>query len=104
MSEPISLLVPCGIIAAACVPLMLNAVPPNRIYGVRTRLTLSDRAAWFRANRFAGWALFAASAASAAVFVAQPEYASGRSAAGLAVLIVPLVAALLASLAYLRRL
>ena len=104
MSEPISLLVPCAIIAAACIPLMLNAVPPNRVYGVRTRQTLGDRQTWFRANRFAGWAFFVAAGLSALVFRAAPEYASGRSAVGLAVLVVPLVVALLACLAYLRRL
>lgn len=104
MSGPISLLVPCAAIAAASLPLMLGAVPPNRLYGVRTRRTLADRELWFRANRFAGWAFFIASGASAAVFLARPEYASGRSALGLVVLVVPLVAALLVSLASLRRL
>ena len=103
MDSAISFLVPCGIIAVASVPLMLNAVPPNGVYGFRTRQTLAHRELWFRANRFAGWALFIASGLSAAVFAFHPEYASGRSIAGFVVFIVPLVAALGASFAYVRR-
>jgi uncharacterized membrane protein len=98
-----SLLVPCAIIAVASIPLMLNVVPPNSIYGFRTQQTLTNRELWFRANRFAGCAFFIAVGTSAAIFVAQPEYASGRSLAGLAVLVVPLVTALVASFAYVRR-
>ena len=82
---------------------MLNAVPPNGFYGFRTQQTLADRELWFRANRFAGCALFIASGTSAAVFAVHPEYASGRSLVGLAVFLVPLVAALVASFAYVRR-
>lgn len=104
MNSAISFLVPCAIIAVVSVPLMLNVVPPNRIYGFRTRRTLENRELWFRANRFAGWALFIASVTSAAIFAVRPEYASGRSAAGLVVFLVPLIAALAACFAYLRRL
>ena len=103
MSAPFSFLVPCALIALASVPLMLKLVPPNGAYGFRTRRTLADRDLWYRANRFAGFALFIASAISAAVFLAHPEYASGRSLAGLGVLVVPLLIALVASFAYVRR-
>ena len=103
MSSPFSFLVPCAIIAAASVPLMLKLVPPNRGYGFRTRRTLGDRGLWYRANRFAGCALFIASAISATVFLSNPDYASGRSLVGLMVLVVPLVIAVLASAVYVRR-
>ena len=103
MASTISLWVPSAIIAVASIPLMLNVVPPNRVYGFRTRQTLANRDLWFRANRFAGCALFIASAASAAVFAIRPEYASGRSLAGLVVFLAPLGAALGASVAYVRR-
>jgi uncharacterized membrane protein len=99
-----SLLVPCVIIAIASVPLALEVVPPNPFYGFRTRKTLADRELWFRANRFAGFALFIAAATSAIIFLAEPEYGSGRSIVGLAVFLAPLVIALGASFAYLRRL
>ena len=103
MTSPFSFLVPCAIIAAASVPLMLKMVPPNRGYGFRTRRTLADSGLWYRANRFAGCALFIASAISAAVFLSNPDYASGRSLVGLMVLVVPLVIAVLASAVYVRR-
>jgi len=82
---------------------MLKLVPPNGAYGFRTQQTLADPELWFRANRFAGCALFIASGASAVIFAAQPEYASGRSFAGLIVLLVPLAIALTASFAYVRK-
>lgn len=99
----IPFLVPCAIIAAVSIPLMLKVVPPNNFYGFRTRQTLANRELWFRANRFAGWAMFVASAASAAIFAMRPEYASGRSAVGLVVFLVPLLFALAVSYAYVRR-
>jgi uncharacterized membrane protein len=83
---------------------MFGIVPPNRIYGFRTRQTLGNRERWFSANRFAGWALFIASGASAAAFIAAPEYASGRSIAGLGIFLVPLAIAMFASFMYVRRL
>ncbi len=82
---------------------MLKVVPPNSIYGFRTQQTLADRELWFRANRFAGCALFIAAGVSAAIFAARPEYASGRSLVGVAVLLVPLVAAVVASFVYVRQ-
>ena len=103
MDSAFSFLVPCGIIAVASIPLIRSVVPPNRIYGFRTRQTLTDRELWFRANRFAGSALFVASGVSAAVFAVHPEYSSGRSFVGLIVFLVPLVTALVASFAYVRR-
>ena len=98
-----SFLVPCGIIAMASIPLILSVVPPNHVYGFRTRQTLANRELWFRANRFAGCAFFTASGVSAGIFATQPEYVSGRSLAGLVVFVVPLVIALVASFAYVRR-
>ena len=97
-----SLLVPCAIIALASIPLMIGIVPPNRAYGLRTRQTLADPDVWYRGNRFAGFALFIGAGISAAAFWVRPEYASGRSLTGVAILIVPLVAALIASFAYVR--
>ena len=102
MTPAFSFLVPCAIIAALSVPLMFNLVPPNRIYGFRTRRTLGDRTLWYRANRFSGWALFIACTISAAIFVLQPGIASGRSAGGLLVFLLPLVVAIAASFAYVR--
>ena len=103
MSDAIPFLVPCGIVAVASIPLILGVVPPNNFYGFRTRQTLASPELWFRANRFAGLALFIAAVASAAVFLAMPEYASGRSLVGLFILVTPLIAAVALSFAYVRR-
>jgi uncharacterized membrane protein len=103
VDSAISFLVPCAIVAAASVPLMLKVVPPNRAYGLRMQRTLADPDLWYRANRFAGCAFFIASAVSVAIFLSRPELASGRSLAGLAVFAVPLVVAMIASVAYVRR-
>jgi uncharacterized membrane protein len=99
-----SFLVPCAVILVATIPLALGVVPPNRFYGFRTRKSLSDPKLWFRANRFAGCALFIASGASTIVYLVSPEYASGRSLIGLGVFVVPLALALAACFAYLGRL
>ena len=99
-----TLFIPCAIVAVACVPLMLKLVPPNGIYGFRTRQTLASPDIWFRANRFAGCALFIASGITAAVYVVWPELASGRELSGVAVLLVSLIVALAASFGYLRTL
>ena len=101
MSADISFLIPCGVIAALSIPLMFNLVPPNDVYGFRTEQTLSNPELWFRANRFAGCALFVAAGTSAAVLVSYPEYSSGL--VGLAVFVAPVIVALAASFAYVRR-
>lgn len=36
-------------------------VPPNRVYGVRTRRTLADAGRWYAVNRVGGWCLLAVS-------------------------------------------
>lgn len=103
MSAPLSFLVPCAIIAAVSIPLILKIVPPNKLYGFRTSQTLANRELWFRTNRFAGWALLLSAVASIAVFLAEPQYASGRSAAGLLIFLAPLAIAVAACIVYLRR-
>jgi uncharacterized membrane protein len=36
------------------IPLILGKVPPNSLYGCRTRKTLSDPKIWYEANRISG--------------------------------------------------
>ncbi len=52
MSWPwlISFLVPLSVIALA-IPLMLEKIPRNHFYGIRTRRTLSSNEIWYYANR-----------------------------------------------------
>lgn len=42
------------------IPLVLRKVPPNVVYGVRTRKTLSDPRIWYEANYRGGMALIVA--------------------------------------------
>ena len=57
MSEPVSFLIIAIAVALAAVPLILKVVPPNNLYGLRTKRTLANRELWFQGNHFAGWAL-----------------------------------------------
>src|SRR5829696_5994960 len=43
------------------IPLVLQMIPRNRIYGVRVREAMGSDAAWYAANRIGGIALIAAS-------------------------------------------
>jgi uncharacterized membrane protein len=42
------------------IPLLYNAIGPNRLYGFRTRKTLSSPDLWYKANRYAARELVAA--------------------------------------------
>ena len=81
--------------AAVAIPLILKRVPPNRLYGVRTRRTLRDRDVWFAANAFGGWALIIGAALSALLLALNVSPA--------AALVIPLLAAVAVTLVYVRR-
>ena len=49
---------------AMAVPLVLQKVPPNRVYGFRTRKTMSNEVIWYKANRFMGCGLVASALVS----------------------------------------
>jgi len=53
--------VPALLLFVVALPLVLGLVPPNRLYGFRTKKTLSDADVWYGANRFAGIAIMLAS-------------------------------------------
>lgn len=40
------------------IPLILKKIPPNPIYGFRTKKTLSDKQIWYKANHYGGLQLF----------------------------------------------
>jgi uncharacterized membrane protein len=103
MSGPISMFVPAALMAVLAVPLALQVVPPNRYYGFRTARTLADREVWFRVNRFAGWALLIAASIAGGLYLSVPELASGESLAGVLALVVPTLAALVATSIHARR-
>jgi uncharacterized membrane protein len=51
-------------IIAISLPLALRKVPPNPLYGFRTRKTMSDPHTWYEANHLGGIALIVASVAA----------------------------------------
>jgi len=102
-------LIPSIIMLVVAIPLALGLVPPNRVYGVRTRKTLSDPEIWRRANSFGGCALGLASLISifAGRYVPYPPAHSADVAAlvvHLAVCFGPVLLALALTGLYIRRL
>ena len=43
------------LLAGLSVPLILNKIPPNGLYGFRIRSTLNDPDLWYKVNTYAGW-------------------------------------------------
>jgi uncharacterized membrane protein len=101
--------IPALLLFIVAVPLVLGAIPRNRLYGFRTRRTLSDDAIWYSVNRFAGFALMIASALYLAATMIWPY---SRAAADnfsiwlrhLAAFVVPLVVGLSVAGWYSKRL
>lgn len=58
------------LISGVSVPLIKGRVPPNYLYGFRTRKTLSDERVWYEANRASGRAMFVAGVATSAASLA----------------------------------
>jgi len=97
------LLLVCLITAVTALPLAFRLVPPNCVYGVRTKYTRANREAWYDVNAFTGRAMLAASIASAFILLAMPAslaFAWGAAA----VVFVPMTLATLAGFVYLRHL
>ncbi|MFT5585998.1 MAG: putative membrane protein [Cognaticolwellia sp.] len=79
------------LIAGLSVPLILQKVPPNRIYGFRSKRTLADEQVWYRVNRLGGVFLLLSSlvtlvAASVPMLSAWPDV--GAAAANLTGLVI----------------
>lgn len=88
------------VIALISIPLILEMVPPNGIYGFRTALTRSSPAIWYRANAFMGWALLLATMVSASALVMLPAPTKRWIIA--AAFLVPVTGAIVASMTYLK--
>ena len=95
-------LIIAGVIAVVSIPMIANAVPPNRFYGFRTRRTLANERIWYSANRFAGWAMFIAAIISAVALAALPQEMLSAPGYAAGVLVAPLLVAVAASFVYLR--
>ena len=97
--------VPAVLIGLLALPLILG-IPPNPLYGVRTRRTLAERRLWYRANRFGGWCLLAATIVYLLIAALTPD--GGGADLGvwglhLVAFVVPLALSLLLIGRYLKR-
>lgn len=103
MLVTISLLIVVAIVAVVAVPLALRLIPPNRVYGVRTRRTRKDEKLWFEVNAFGGKALLVACGVVAALLMMYQGTWLRPAWAQVLALLVPIGIAVGATLAYERR-
>lgn len=50
MLSVVFFLIAYAIIALVCVPLAMRMIPPNPVYGIRTKRTAADPALWYNVN------------------------------------------------------
>ena len=93
----------CLLLAVVSIPMILGKVPPNSIYGFRTKRTLSSPDIWYPANTFSGWALLLAAVFSLATLWFLPVAILAHPWIPLAAILVPLCVSAIASFLYLRR-
>jgi uncharacterized membrane protein len=66
--------IPAILLFLVAVPLVIGVIPRNRLYGFRTKKTLSDDEIWYRVNRLAGIAIMIASSVYVTVAVTWPYH------------------------------
>jgi hypothetical protein len=91
----------CVLVGVLCLPLLLQKVPPNLLYGFRTARTLSNPDIWYPANAFSAKAMLLAMVLVVAGVWALP--ASAPEWTPLALLLAGIGAVLAASFLHLRR-
>jgi uncharacterized membrane protein len=70
----VTILICSAVFGLLSLPLIFRKVPPNRVYGYRTRATLSDEALWYTVNAYFGLRFLVASLVSACIAVALFEW------------------------------
>ena len=100
MDIQIFLLMVCAVIFFLCIPLVFKLIPPNRLYGFRSSLTLSRPDIWYPANVFSGLCMMVAVAIATAIILFLPELSSGIT---VPVFISLVFCATVASFAYVKR-
>jgi uncharacterized membrane protein len=95
-----------ALFAVLAVPLMLRKVPPNVLYGYRTRATLSNQAMWYEANAHFGRGFFIGSLISgvAALVIYSMHPADQFVPLLIVALVVPPLVAAVATARHIRRL
>ena len=103
MNSSMPFLIGAGVIAVISIPMILKMVPPNPIYGFRTPATLSNRALWYQANTFAGWALLIGALVSAVLIVCIGRGVLPEVIPEVAAFLLPMGIAVAASFVYVRK-
>ena len=96
-------LILCAGLAVIALPLALQWIGPNRLYGFRTRATLSNRELWYSANAFAGWGLLIAAIVGAGLVILRPSWFDFGVFTNLAAIVGPTIVATLATFFYIRK-
>ena len=95
-----------ALLVVVAIPLVLRMVPPNVIYGYRTRATLSDQALWFEANAHFGRRLIVASLsgtlAAYVIYRLEPFSPEAFLPISLVVLVAPSILAVVSTARFIR--
>jgi uncharacterized membrane protein len=70
----VTILICNAVFGLISLPLIFRKVPPNPVYGYRTRVTLSDDALWYKVNAYFGLRFLLSSLVSACIAVALFEW------------------------------
>jgi len=97
------------LIGLLSLPLLFRLIPRNRFYGVRTAKTLSEDRIWYATNRLGGWWFLVSSGTYVLFSILQPMSGSHDPRfslwlAHLTVFLAPLVASVVMTIRYSRRL
>jgi hypothetical protein len=106
MTKP-PFVIPSLIFLLLSIPLVLGRIPKNRLYGIRTRKTLSDERLWYAVNRLGGRLIVASSLiylATASLVPYSTDSTSPNWWAHVAAFVLPLAASLLTIHFYSKRL
>jgi uncharacterized membrane protein len=70
----VTILICSAVFGLISLPLIFRKVPPNPVYGYRTRITLSDEALWYEVNAYFGLRFLLSSLLPACIAVALFEW------------------------------
>ncbi len=105
----ISFIIPSIVFICVSIPLIMNRIPPNGLYGFRLRKTLSNKEIWYKANKFGGQCVFFAGVMTLTGCLWLWSHKESLSwytinDVGFGFFIIPLTGALILSLTYIKKL
>ena len=109
MKGPILLYLVYILVIVISIPLILQKVGPNSLYGFRTTKTLSNDEMWYKANKFGGWTMAVAGLVSLVCLLLSeylqriPFTTFGSDRLG-ALSFVPIIVSAIVSIVYIIRL